>query len=109
MARFDAMNEIYEEVTVFDKPALFTPLRLDRKTVPQGYHLYEVRHDDECQGDAVQIALGILVNHWGSLITTDEIMLPADGYLDIDPDDINYGAGDCTTMVGFVEMYPAKA
>lgn len=98
MARYDAMTEDFEEVTIFDKPALFTPLRIDRNTVPNGYYLYEVQHDDDCQGDAVQIAKSVVVNHWGSLITRDEIMLPSDGYLDIEPDDLNYGVGDCRSM-----------
>ena len=107
--RFDAMEEDFEEVTVFDKPALFTPLRLDRGTIPRGYHIYEVRHDDECRGDAVQIARGILVNHWGTLVTRDRIKLPPDGYLDIEPEALNYGTGDCGSMKEFMEKYPPKS
>jgi hypothetical protein len=106
MARVNAMEEIFEEVTILDMPALFTSLRIDRNTVPHGYHVYEVRHDDNHQGDAVQIARGIMVNHWGSLITREEIKLPDDGYLDIEPEDLNYGDGDCDSMNGFMEKYP---
>ena len=106
MPRFNAMEESFEEVTILEKPALFTSIRIDRGTVPQGYHLYEVRHDDDCQGDAVQIARGIMVNHWGSLITREEIALPPDGYLDIEPEDLNYGAGECRSMNDFMEKYP---
>lgn len=98
MSRYNAMTEDFEEVTILGKPALCTPLRIERSTVPDGFHLYEVRHDDDCQGDVVQIARSIIVNHWGSLITQDEINLPADGYLDIEPDDLNYGVGDCRSM-----------
>jgi hypothetical protein len=108
MARFNAMTEAYEEVTILDKPALFTSVRIDRNTVPRGYHLYEVRHDDDCQGDAVQIARGIMVNHWGTLITRDKIKLPSDGYLDIEPEDLNYDSGDCSRMKAFMEKYPPK-
>ena len=106
MTRYDAMSTAFEEVTILDKPALFTPLRIGRNTIPVGYHLYEVRHDDDCQGDAVQIALGIAVNHWGSLITRDEIVLSPDGYLDIEPMGLNYCVGDCHSMEGFMEKYP---
>lgn len=56
--RYNAMKEDFEEVTILDKPALFTSLRIDRNTVPHGYHLYEVRHDDDCQGDAVWACAG---------------------------------------------------
>ena len=109
MARVNAMEEQFEEVTLLDKPALFTPLRIIRDTVPAGYHLYEVRHDDDGRGDAVQIARGILVNHWSSLITADEIELPADGYLDIDPEALNYSTGSCGTLQEFMEKYPTKS
>lgn len=102
----NAMNESFEEVTIFDKPALFTPLRVDRRTVPEGYHLYEIRHDDESKGDIVQIARGIFVNHWGTVIMRDEIELPADGYLDIEESVLNYGTGDCRTMSEFMKKYP---
>lgn len=106
MERYNAMNESFEEVTIFDKPALFTPLRVDRSTVPKGYHLYEIRHDDDSKGDPVQIARNILVNHWGSLITHDEIALPSNGYLDIEPEDLNYSTGDCRSMLDFMAKCP---
>ena len=106
MSRFNVMTEDFEEVTIFGKPALFTPLRIDCNTIPCGYHLYEVRHDDDCQGDAVQIARNIIINHWGSLITRENIKLPPDGYLDIQPDDLNYGTGDCQSIKDFVDKYP---
>jgi len=106
MARYNAMTESFDEAEVFEKPALFTPIRIDCDTVPPGYHLYEIRHDDDCQGDAVEIARNILVNHWGSIITKDEIDLSPEGYLLIDPMDINYGTGDCRTMQDFMVKYP---
>jgi hypothetical protein len=37
--------------------------------------MYEVRHDDDQQGDPVQIANWIMVNHWGTLITNKPIRL----------------------------------
>jgi hypothetical protein len=106
MARVNAMEEIFEEVTILNIPALFISLRIDRRTVPAGYHVYEVRHDDDCQGDAVQIAQGIMVNHWGSLITRDEIALPDGKYLDIDPDALVFAPNDCRCMSDFMEKYP---
>ena len=106
MARYNAMKEDFEEVTILNKPALFTSIRIDRSTIPRGYHLYEVRHDDDCQGDAVQIARGIMVNHWGTLITREEIKLPSDGYLDIEPEALNYDTGGCHNMKEFMEKYP---
>ena len=107
MPRYNARSEDFEEVTVLGKPALFTPIRIDSTTVPCGYHLYELRHDDDCRGYAVQIARNILVNHWGSIITCDEIAL-LDGYLDINPSELNYGTGDCRRLDDFVLKYTAS-
>jgi len=107
MSRYNAMIESFEEVEILGRPALFTSMRLDRKMIPLGYHLYEVRHDDDGRGDAVQIARGIMVNHWGSLITRGEIKLPTDGYLDIEPTDLNYSTGDCRSMKEFMAKYPS--
>ncbi len=106
MARFNAMTEGFEEVTILGKPALFTSLRIERGSVPRGYHLYEVRHDDDQQGIACQIAKGILINHWGSLITREAIKLPSDGMLDIEDDALNYSTGDCRSMADFMAKYP---
>ena len=105
---YDASKEDFIEATIFGKPALFTSIRIIPFTVPRGYHLYEIRHDDDCQGDAVQIARNVIVNRWGSLITRDKLKLPADGYLDIEPEDLKYGTGDCRRMKDFTEKYPPR-
>lgn len=92
----DAMEETFENVTVFGHPMLFTCLRVDRKTVPEGLFLYEVRHDDDQQGEPVQIANWVMVNHWGTLISDRKIALEPNtsgnnAYRDIDPEnDWNY-------------------
>ena len=69
------MTEKFEDVTVLGHPMLFTCLRVDRDTVPQGMYMYEVRHDDDQQGEPVQIANWIMVNHWGTLISDRPIRL----------------------------------
>ena len=106
--RVDAWDEWYDLVEVKEQPMLFTCLRVDRTTVPKGYFLYEVREDDDGNGEPCQIAKGILVNHLGTLISNKPISLPADGYLDIDPeDDWNY-TGDSMRLSEYMKEYPAK-
>lgn len=113
MFRKDAMDEVYEEVTVLGKPMLFTCLRIDRNTVPKGMYLYEVRHDDNQRGDPVQVANWIMVNHWGTLISNQPIKLeksPAvnNAYRDIDPEtDWNYEGVD-STLKEYMEKHPPK-
>ena len=113
MYRQDAMKEVFEEVTVLDKPMLFTCLRIDRATVPKGLYLYEVRHDDDMRGDPVQIANWIMVNHWGTLISSEPLKLTPsktvnNAYLDIDPEkDWNY-EGVEATISEYMERHPPK-
>lgn len=107
MARYNAMDEQFTEVTVLGKPALFHDMRIDRDSVPKGLFLYEVRYDDMGHGEPVQIAKGIMVNHLGSIITREPIMLSLSGYRDIDPvRDWEYTDGDCRTVKRFMEKYP---
>ena len=53
MSRHDANRLTYDEVTIFGVPALFTDLRVDRATVPNGVYRYEVRYSDEYGGEPV--------------------------------------------------------
>jgi hypothetical protein len=69
----NAENESYELVEVLGNECLFSCLRIDRTTVPEGLYAYDVRHDDECQGDVCEIKPHILVNHWGTIICSEPI------------------------------------
>ena len=44
MARTDATTIAFECVEFMGQPVLFTDWRIDRSTIPDGLHLYEVRH-----------------------------------------------------------------
>lgn len=109
MARYHAGEEIFSEIMVLGKPALFHDMRIERDSVPKGLYLYEIRHDDDGFGDPVQIAKGIMVNHFGSILTREPIKLPPDGYLNIDPEkDWDYGSGNTLTAEEFMKKYPLK-
>ena len=97
--RVNAMTEQFEDVTVLGHPMIFTCLRVDRDTVPEGLYMYEVRHDDDQQGDPVQI------------ISNKPIRLEPspnrnNAYRDIDPEeDWNY-EGTVTTVKEYMEKHP---
>lgn len=74
----------YIKVMVKGVPALFTDARIERESVPDGFYLYEVRYDDENLGDPAQIGKCVIVNFLGSLLVSEELELPWNGYLDID-------------------------
>ena len=112
---FDAMTQRYEEITVCDKPTLFTSVRIKRDSVPAGLYAYDVRHDDECRGIPCEIAPFVMVNHWGTIILAEPLDLPDDGRRYIDEDtDWNYAPLDgedtanhkpCTTISDFMTAY----
>lgn len=101
----DATKETFEEIELFDEPALFTCLRIDPATVPAGVYKYDIRHDDDCQGIACEIARFILVNHWGSVLTLKPIELGNEGYRLMNEDDINYGIDSEVTLSEFIRRY----
>ena len=106
MERLNAMKEKYTEIFVQGKPVLFTDMRIDRSTVPKELYLYEVRHADEDWCDPAQIAKGILVNFFGSILTLEPIPLPADGRLDIDSEkEWDFGGGEPYSIQEFIEKY----
>jgi hypothetical protein len=64
----------YEIVSVNGCPYMFTNMRIDRDTIPEGLVAYDVR-DDDCDGSFAQIQKFVMVNHWGTIIGKDEIPL----------------------------------
>lgn len=85
------LNASYEVIKLFGKKVLFTSERIRDSDLPKGIYKYEVRHDDECQGIMCEIAKRIFVNHWGTILSKEEIDLGSDGYLLIDEEkDVDY-------------------
>mgnify|MGYP001111286725 CR=1 FL=1 len=86
--------------------------RIDRDTVPKSLHVYEMRHDDNQQGLPVEIAQRILVNHWGTLLSSRPIrLLGAPGgraYRIINPKrDWSYEGADLTVRK-YMEQHPPR-
>lgn len=106
MARRNAMEETYEEIELFGKTVLFTPIRIARNTVPKELHLYEIRHADEDWGEPVQLGQGILVNHFGTIISREPIELGEDGFRDIEQQDFLYKDSGAVELKEFLEGIP---
>lgn len=84
----NAKEERYELVMAGEYLVLFTNARIDRDSVPKELFCYDIRHDDECQGIACEIKRFVLVNHWGTILSKNEIPMP-EGYLILE-EDIDY-------------------
>ena len=100
----NAKEEDYEIIELFGEPALFTCLRIDPETVPEGIFKYDVRHDDDCQGIPCELARYVMVNHWGTVLTNKEIDLGEDGFIPLNEEDFNY-TGEETTLDEYIREY----
>lgn len=107
MARNNAMTMKFENVGLLGTSMLFTDFRIDRRTVPCGFYIYEIRHTDDDWSMPCQLAHGIMVNFFGTVITNEPIQLPADGLLDFPTKDypINF-CGTTSTLAEYAERYP---
>ena len=107
MSRHDADRLTYDEVTIFGVPALFTDLRVDRSTVPDGVYRYEVRYSDEFGGEPVELARGIIVDFFGTVLTREPIQLPISGGLELNDGDLDFESG-CFSLAEFQQEYPVS-
>lgn len=58
---------------LFEKPVLFSDLRIDPNTVPKCLHMYEMRHGDEDDSYPIEIKDSILVNFYGTVLSKEPI------------------------------------
>ena len=107
------MEEKYELITLFGKPMLYSCWRVSDEEVPEGLHKYEVRYDDDQNGDMAEVSNHILVNFMGTILSKSIIenkQIGSDIYdtvsgIPIEPDDYSYD-GDLLTIEEYLENYP---
>lgn len=79
---FNQINDFEPaEISVFkDKPVsgLFTNLRVDRETLPEGCKAYDIREGDNDAFSTVEAF--VMVNHTGTMITREEIPMRKGDY-----------------------------
>lgn len=100
--RYSANKVPWEIVAVFGRTMLYSDCRVNKTTVPEGLYMYEVRHADDDWGDPCEIAEGILVNFFGTLLSKEELPLKetvagSKPYLEVDSQgDWGYEGVECT-------------
>ena len=52
---------------------MFTDMRLDRETLPEGKFAYDCRHDDASWAELCQLQPFVLVNHAGTFVVNEPI------------------------------------
>ena len=105
---YDVQKVAYQEVTIFDRPALFTECRIDRATVPEGVYRYELRHGDADWGEPIELSRSLMVNFYGTVLTREPFQLPIDGWIPLESGTLSFQDGGCRTLAEFQEKYPAS-
>ena len=79
----DARTEEFQHIEVLGKPALFTNARIDRATVPDGWHCYDIRGSDDDPGALCYLEEWVTVNHAGSVLMPEQLEFLKSGRIDI--------------------------
>ena len=98
-AENELFAEDFETKTVNDVPVLFTPLRIDRRLIPENVFAYDIRESDD--GDMLQIEPAVRVNHAGTILSRKEFPMEDWGGAEIE--DYNF-EGDETTLEEWLEQ-----
>lgn len=69
----------YQEVEIFDIPALFSNGRIPLTDLPDGLYRYDLRGSDDDPGIPVTIEPNVLINHAGTIITAKPLDLGENG------------------------------
>lgn len=73
---------------------LFTNMRLDRDTVPDGLFCYDARDSDRLDGSFAEVKPHVTINHWGTILSREAF--PMNEYGSYYPEDWGYLSEDMT-------------
>ena len=111
-------SETFKDIATFEivriggsKDVLFTFNRINPETIPTGLYVYDMRcDDDDPLGDPVTIEAKILLNRYGSVITTKPIQHieddPDHNYIDIADLSFEHITDYDATLIDIRELYP---
>lgn len=98
---FSVSEERYQEVTLFEVPALFSNGRVERSQLPPDLFCYDLRGSDDNPGNPICVGDRVVVNHAGSVITAIPIPVPESGHLWLG-EELNFDGG-ISTLAQFQE------
>ena len=95
----------YQEVEIFDIPALFSNGRVTPADIPEGMYCYDLRGSDDDPGMPVTVENHVVVNHAGSIITAKPLDLGEEGRLALTEDEgLNFVGGEISAYRFFNEQ-----
>lgn len=77
--RCDAKTERWTPMEIKGVRGYFNDMRIDKGSVPSGFHFWELA-DGDCDGTPCRYKPGILVNFYGTFITTGELPIDCPGW-----------------------------
>ncbi len=89
METVDVQKEVLEEVELLGRTGYFTELRVDKETVPEGMHCYELRHGDD-DGFPVSVEESVRVNYFGAVLLAEALELGNEKALQFGYEDFAY-------------------
>ena len=97
--------EKYQEVEIFDVPALFSNGRISLADLPDGLYRYDLRGSDDDPGRPVTVEQNVAVNHAGAIITAKPLDLGEDGRLYLTEEEgLNFVGGEISMQRFFNEQ-----
>ena len=95
----------YQEVEIFDVPALFSNGRIALADLPEGLYRYDLRGSDYDPGMPATVEQNVAVNHAGAIITAKPLDLGEDGRLYLTEDEgLNFVGGEISMQRFFNEQ-----
>lgn len=99
----NAREETMEHIEIFKKPALFTNGRIDKDSVPEGWHCYDLRGSDFDPGHPSTLEDTVVVNHAGSVLSPTPLKRPSTEFRPL-KGTLNF-LGEDMTLAAFCEQH----
>ena len=92
----------YQLAEIMGQEVLFSNGRIEQENLPEGLYCYDLREGDS--GCAATIEPNVAVNHFGSVLTTQPIEFPEQGYIELnDENGLSFGDGGEMSIFEFVQ------
>jgi len=74
------INKSFELAVLFGKPVLFSPDQINRTQLPEGIHLYEIRHDKDNPSKPLWIEQKVQGDCYGSILSNKPIEMTEESF-----------------------------
>ncbi|MCD7956154.1 MAG: DUF3849 domain-containing protein, partial [Lachnospiraceae bacterium] len=87
----------YQEVEIFEVPALYSNGRISDEEIPAGFYRYDLRGSDYDPGSPVTVENNVVVNHAAAILTMYPLNLPEQGFLYLG-EELNFTGGEISVQ-----------